>query len=72
METIMAHIRAQPVPPDHIRANFHPGLGALLLDTSPEPQGRARELASAMQARYVALPHADSRALAQAIDLHRR
>jgi magnesium chelatase subunit D len=47
------------------------GLGALLLDTAPEPQARARELADAMQARYVALPHADSRSLARAIDVHR-
>ena len=44
------------------------GVNALLLDTAPEPQPRARELADAMQARYLALPHADSRALAKAIE----
>lgn len=34
------------------------GLGAILIDTSPSPGSRGAELASAMNARYVALPHA--------------
>jgi len=47
------------------------GLGALLLDTGPEPQMRARAIADAMHARYVALPYADSNQLVKAIGLHR-
>ncbi|GAP34400.1 magnesium chelatase subunit D [Piscinibacter sakaiensis] len=43
------------------------GLAALLIDTSPRPQPTARELADAMGARYLALPHADARALSQAV-----
>jgi magnesium chelatase subunit D len=48
------------------------GVRALLLDTAPEPQPRAREMASEMRARYVALPHADARALATAVEEGRR
>ena len=54
------------------RAWRETGIGALLLDTAPEPQAVAQQLAAAMQARYVALPHADSQALAHAILDHGR
>jgi magnesium chelatase subunit D len=40
------------------------GQGALLVDTAPQAQAAASELAAEMGARYVALPNADSRALA--------
>jgi magnesium chelatase subunit D len=43
------------------------GLGALLVDTSPRPQAAARELARAMGARYLPLPHADAHALCAAV-----
>ena len=44
------------------------GVAALLLDTSPQPQQAAREVAAAMGARYLALPHADARQLSRAVD----
>ena len=44
------------------------GVAALLLDTSPRPQEAAREVAAAMGARYLALPHADARQLSRAVD----
>ncbi|MEK8031303.1 magnesium chelatase subunit D [Ideonella sp. DXS29W] len=47
------------------------GLGALVLDSAPQPGGAARDLAEAMGARYLALPHADARALAVAVNAHR-
>jgi len=43
------------------------GYSALLVDTSPQPQARARELADAMGAGYLPLPHADAAALARAV-----
>ncbi len=43
------------------------GFSTLLLDTSPQPQPTARELAAAMGARYLPLPHAASAALSQAV-----
>ncbi|MCA3133451.1 MAG: magnesium chelatase subunit D [Rhodocyclaceae bacterium] len=43
------------------------GFAALLLDTSPQPQAAARELAEAMGARYLALPHADAAAVSSAV-----
>ena len=43
------------------------GVAALLLDTSPQPQAQARELAQAMGARYLPLPHADAQRLSQAV-----
>lgn len=43
------------------------GLAALLIDTSPRPEPRARALASAMAARYLALPRADAHGLAAAV-----
>lgn len=42
-------------------------LAVVLVDTSPRPQLLARELARAMDARYVPLPYADARALHRAV-----
>jgi magnesium chelatase subunit D len=39
----------------------------LLVDTSPQPQPQAQRLASAMQARYLALPYAGAAVLNQAV-----
>jgi magnesium chelatase subunit D len=43
------------------------GVPALLVDTSARPRPAGRELADAMGARYLALPHADARALSRAV-----
>jgi magnesium chelatase subunit D len=43
------------------------GLTALLLDTSPRPNETARQIAAAMQARYVPLPYADAVSLSKAV-----
>lgn len=43
------------------------GNGALLLDTSPQPQQAAAALAQAMGALYRPLPHADAARLSQAV-----
>lgn len=43
----------------------------LLIDTSPHPHPFAQRLAAEMGARYVALPHADSAALSQAVMMAR-
>ncbi len=43
------------------------GFAALLLDTSPQPQDTAREIAAAMGARYLPLPHAGAALLSQAV-----
>jgi magnesium chelatase subunit D len=43
------------------------GHAALLLDTSPQPQEPARELAAALGARYLPLPHAGAQGLSQAV-----
>jgi magnesium chelatase subunit D len=40
------------------------GCATLLIDTAPQPSEPARAMAAAMQGRYVALPHADARAMA--------
>jgi magnesium chelatase subunit D len=42
-------------------------LNTVLVDTSPRPQPAAAQLAAAMGARYLALPHADARALTAAV-----
>lgn len=42
------------------------GFSAVLIDVSPRPQARAKELAAAMSARYAPLPSADAAALARA------
>ncbi len=43
------------------------GITALLLDTSPQPQGAARQLAGEMGATYLPLPHADAALLSRAV-----
>ena len=43
------------------------GFSALLLDTSPQPQPPARDLAQAMGAVYLPLPHAGAALLSQAV-----
>jgi len=43
------------------------GIPVVLVDSSPRPQDKAAQLAGAMQARYVALPHADATKLSQAV-----
>jgi hypothetical protein len=43
------------------------GVAALLLDTSPQAQAQAGELADAMGAAYLPLPHAGARQLSQAV-----
>lgn len=43
------------------------GVTALLIDTSPHPQAKAAQLAQEMAAAYLPLPHADARALSQAV-----
>jgi magnesium chelatase subunit D len=43
------------------------GVGALVIDTSPRPQAAAQRIAARMGARYVPLPHADPRALSDAV-----
>ena len=47
-----------------IRADGHP---AILIDTSPRPNGDSRQLAEVMGARYLPLPHASSAGLADAV-----
>jgi magnesium chelatase subunit D len=48
------------------------GLGALLIDTSPQPGEAAQQLAQAMGAAYLPLPHAGADRLAQAVQLAAR
>lgn len=43
------------------------GVGTLLLDTSPQPQPAAQEIARALGARYLPLPYADARAMSAAV-----
>jgi len=43
------------------------GVSALLVDTSPRPDARARGLAGTMGARYLALPYVDASALSEAV-----
>jgi magnesium chelatase subunit D len=49
---------------DRLRAAGHV---ALLIDTSPQPQPGARELAAAMGAAYLPLPHADATAMSRSM-----
>lgn len=42
-------------------------VAGVVIDVSPRPQARARDLAEAMGARYVPLPSADARAMTRAI-----
>ena len=46
-------------------------INTLFVDTSPRPNERARELAAAMQAQYIALPHADARSLSRLVTFSR-
>jgi magnesium chelatase subunit D len=48
----------------HMRAA---GFSSLLLDTSPQPQETARNLAAEMGARYMPLPHAGAATMSQAV-----
>lgn len=48
---------------DAARAVARSGMAALFVDTSPRPNALARDLAVAMRAVYIPLPHADARAL---------
>lgn len=43
------------------------GISALFVDTSPRPQGLARDLARGMNATYVPLPFADARSLSRLV-----
>ena len=43
------------------------GIATLLVDTSPRSQPQAQNLAQAMNATYLALPHADARGLSAAV-----
>ena len=42
-------------------------MSALLVDTSPQPQAKARDLARAMQAHYLPLPYAGAATLSEAV-----
>jgi magnesium chelatase subunit D len=46
------------------------GLSAIVVDTSPLPQRKASEVAAAMDAQYLALPHADATLLSHAVRAH--
>jgi magnesium chelatase subunit D len=43
------------------------GVATRLVDTSPQPQPQARELAQAMGGIYLPLPHADAGRLSAAV-----
>ncbi|MBX9876047.1 MAG: magnesium chelatase ATPase subunit D, partial [Beijerinckiaceae bacterium] len=43
------------------------GLTAILIDTSPQPQPQAAELAAAMGGRYLPLPQADATGVSRAV-----
>ena len=47
------------------------GLNALLIDTSPQPKPEALEIANAMGARYLPLPHAGAEAISHAVRRNR-
>jgi magnesium chelatase subunit D len=44
----------------------------MVIDTSPRPHGGARDLAEAMGALYLALPHADAASLRDAVQANAR
>ncbi|MEM9303710.1 MAG: magnesium chelatase subunit D [Pseudomonadota bacterium] len=46
------------------------GVSTIFVDTSPRPQRKAREIAEAMDARYVPLPFADARGLSAVVQGH--
>jgi magnesium chelatase subunit D len=43
------------------------GVAAVLLDIGAAPQAQARDIAAALGARYIALPHAQAGAMARAV-----
>jgi len=45
------------------------GARVLLIDTAPRPQPQSQQLAEQLAARYLALPHADARRVAEAVRL---
>jgi len=45
------------------------GARTLLIDTAPRPQPQSQQLAELLVARYLALPHADARRVAEAVRL---
>lgn len=49
------------------RAARAAGLGALLVDTSPNPSAAAQRMAQDMGARYLPLPHADAGTIARSV-----
>jgi magnesium chelatase subunit D len=44
------------------------GVKSIVIDTSPRAQDRARRLAEALDAAYLAMPHADATRLKQAVE----
>jgi magnesium chelatase subunit D len=59
--------RAQEDALGAARAFRATGVRAILIDTASRPQEPARRLAAAMEARYLALPHADSGVMSAAV-----
>ena len=59
--------RAQEDATHAARALGQAGWRTLLIDTAPRPQQLARGLAEGLRARYLPLPNADARSLAQAV-----
>ncbi len=59
--------RAQQDATNAARALGQLGWRTLLIDTAPRPQALARALAEGLRARYLPLPNADARSLAQAV-----
>ncbi|MFZ9374740.1 MAG: magnesium chelatase ATPase subunit D, partial [Burkholderiaceae bacterium] len=45
------------------------GVPSLLIDTAPQPQTTAQALAEGLGGAYLPLPHADARAMSQAVRL---
>jgi magnesium chelatase subunit D len=59
--------RAQQDAANAAKALGQMGWRTLLIDTAPRPQALARSLAEGLRARYLPLPNADARSLAQAV-----
>jgi magnesium chelatase subunit D len=59
--------RAQQDATNAAKALGQMGWRTLLIDTAPRPQALARALADRLRARYLPLPNADARSLAQAV-----
>jgi len=60
-------LRVDPDVDDALPTRRAAQLNAVLIDTSPQPQASAAQLTEAMGPRYLALPHADARALSAAV-----